>query len=232
MVALYRLRRLTVCCLLLATALACSGCKIFGAAAAVVVPPDEAPEPQRYENLAGQTCAVWVWADPATRTDFFDVRGDLASAIQTRLVQEGRDGLKRDQLKGTQFPFPARSVVQFQDRNPNLQYQPIEKAVLAMDIPKLSRVICVELNRLETRYPKSRDLYRGSAEATLRIVEIDGGRTAKVAFTEPGIKVLYPATGPEAWPESDQINDQIVYSQTIASLAHEICRRLYPPKRD
>jgi hypothetical protein len=236
------LPRAAACCaaMLLCAGTALPGCAVARMAAIVTGSDPTGPQPAQYKGLASQTVAVFVWADWSVRSDFARVRDHLGSAIQSKIVNEGQIERKSSNLSGTKFPYPAASVVQFQDRHPDLLYKPIEQVVLRLGIDEatakatgagqFTRVIHVEVNDLQTRLPQSRSLFRGWADVNLKVVEIADGKAAKIAFEEPHITVRFPPQKSiEALSPDENINDETVYAQTLAMLAHAICRRFYEP---
>ncbi len=214
--------------ILLLAFLGVGGCTPLGYLASKALPDVQNPPPARYHGLAGQTCAIMVWADQGVRADFGTVRGDIAGTLQQLMAAAAKDEHTKEYLGGVQFPFPASSVVRFQDDNPQLAQLPVTDLALKLGIPKLSRLIYIEIEEFQTRYANSRELFRGSAKVSLKVVEITGDK-AKVAFEESHVSVLYPKNGAEAIPGSDKINDQYIYNGTIFELCNTLGARFSEP---
>jgi len=176
------------------------------------------PKPEKtYGGLTGQVCAVMVWADWRTRVDYTRIQGDLAALLQQRL-----EGQKKDAKSSpsTTFLNPL-SVVRYQREHPEIEALPIAEVA-----PKLSvtRLIYVELGSFSVQSPDSIMILKGSAEATLRVLEISGQK-ASVAFEESGIKASYPPDAPEGVVPSDKYNLNSVYKGTIEELADRLAAR-------
>ena len=162
------------------------------------------PTPDRqYTGLAGQSIAVMVWTDWQTRTEYPRIQLDLARATQTRLEslytpkepEKGDKGAdsKEKGAPAAEFINPA-SVVRFQRERPETEGQPIVKVAPRLGV---NRVVYVEVENLDAHAPQSIMLLKGSAKATLRVVEVAPNGTATVAFEESGISVNFPPNAPE-----------------------------------
>jgi hypothetical protein len=215
-------RRLFV--LLPASLAVCSlaGCALFGALASKVVPePTIAPQ---YTGLRGQSVAVMVWAPEGTLIDFPDVRLDVAGSLQKKLEQAA--AAKTKAVAGVSFPTPAASVVRLQDNSPELEATPLAEVA-----PRLGarRVIYLEIENLQTRSDASVELFRGSASATVKVVEVSDGQ-GTVAFEESGVAAVFP---PNAREEGMlEGNDELMYSGVVDQLTTEIAKRFVPHKED
>jgi hypothetical protein len=195
-----------------------SGCAWLGYAASAM--PQKVVA--RYKGLAGQTVGIMVWDDRALRMDWGSkLQIDLATAIQSKLIAAGTHKDEVEELKGTTFPLDPRSIVRYQRDHPE-----IEAMNVADVVPKfgVSRVIYVELNDFQTRSPASVDLYRGSASANIRVLEIKDGK-ATVGYAEDGIEVIYP---PETPPEGT-VHGSVpkMYVGTIDDLSTKIAQRFF-----
>jgi hypothetical protein len=167
-----------------------------------------------YRGLQNQSIAVMVWADRGVRTDYPPIQVDLATAIQTKLRERGTT-----EVAGASFPLDPRSIVRFQQEHPLLQRAPITEIATRFNV---TRLIYVELELFETRSPASAQLFRGSATATLRVVEVSEGE-AKVGHEEMGIRAIYPPNAPpEGLPGG---NDFVMYQGAVDRLSDEIVRR-------
>jgi len=200
-----------------------SGCTLFGVLASKVVPKPIIPA--QYTGMQGQSIAVMVWAAEGTLIDFPDVRLDLAGSLQNKLKQA--QAAKTKGLKGISFPTPATAVVRLQENHPELEAAPLTDVA-----PQLgaSRVIYIELENLQTRSDASVELFRGSAAATVKVVEVSGDGRAKVAYEESGIASVFPpGAREEGTPDG---NDFAIYRGTVDQLTSEIAKRFVPHQEE
>jgi hypothetical protein len=176
-----------------------------------------------YNGLAGQTVGVMVWADRGVRIDFASIQVDLANAIQKRLAAAAP---KEKLLKGATFPVQPASIVRYQQDHPEIEGAPVANVA-----PKLgvSRLIYVEIENFATRSDLSTDLYRGTASATVKAIEINNGQV-KDGFSENGIKIAFPPKAPrEGIPN---VGDYKIYAGTVDSLATQIANRFLPHEEE
>ncbi|MGE5612467.1 MAG: hypothetical protein ACM359_24680 [Bacillota bacterium] len=180
--------------------------------------PEESPA-LTYKGLAGQKCAILVWADSRIRSEYNQVQVDLGRLLVADLAPK-KEGEKPDPT-GVQFIDP-RSVVRFQREHPEFDGMAVTQVA-----PKLgaARVIYVEISELQTQSPRSILLLSGYAKATLRVVEVYDTEV-KIAFEEPGITVHYPHNAPAGVVPNDQVNEQSIYQGTLTSLASKLAARL------
>jgi hypothetical protein len=192
------------------------GCAALGVAAHAMPPPTILPS---YNGLAGKSVGVMVWADRGVRIDFPTIQVDLANAIQSRLKKAAPD---TKQLKGTTFPVEPASIVRYQQNHPE-----IEGAPIASVAPKLGvdRLIYVEIEVFSTRSDLTVDLFRGTASATVKVLEVTDGKV-KSGYEESAIEVHYPPKAPrEGIPNA---GDYRIYTGTIDALATQIANRFLP----
>ena len=190
-----------------------AGCQYFAAVAAVTPQYESA----RYKGLAHQTVGVMVWADRGISIDWPTIQLDIAGSIQNKLRTN-----KSDELKGTTFPVEVASIVRYQRDHPEIEAQDITEVA-----PKLgvSRLIYVEVNDFRTRSAQAIELFRGSIDATLKIVEIDPSTSTtrpaqgKIAFQEE-LRGIFPK---KSQPEG-QIDgqDYPIYLGTIDSYSDTV----------
>ena len=184
----------------------------------------EEPKPEKvYKGLAGQNCAVMVYADWRTRVDNSRIQGDLAKLVQERLetmLSGDSGGKKKDSSSVAQFLNPL-SVVQYQRAHPEIEGSPITEVAPRLGV---SRLIYIELENFSVQSPESIMILKGVAMAKLQVLEISGGR-AVVAFEEPGINAHYPPDAPEGVMPSEKYNVRSVYNGTLAKLADRIALR-------
>lgn len=190
------------------------------------------PRPERqYAGLKGQSAAIMVWTDWHTRNEYPRIQLDLARATQNRLEvaykikpepgQEQKEKAKaKEEPPAIEFLNPA-SVVRFQRERPETEGQPIVQVA-----PRLGagRVIYIELEDFDAHSAQSIMLLKGTAKATLRVVEVVDGR-ATVVFEEPGIQVHFPPNAPEGVVPDDKRNVRTIYVGTVDRLAEAICAR-------
>ena len=203
--------------------LALPGCTLIGAVAGKVVPPPVVPA--QYAGLREQSVAVMVWAPEGVLIDFPDVRLDVAGSLQLKL-QQGRDG-KVKELRGVSFPTPAASVVRFQEEHLEFEAAPLTEVA-----PRLgaSRVIYIEIENLQTRSDAAVELYRGSASASVKVVEVTNGQ-AKVGYEESAVTAVFPPKAREEGTPNG--NDSVIYRGTVDELTREIAKRFvsYPEEQ-
>src|SRR5262249_20305293 len=96
-----------------------------------------------YAGLKGQRCAVLVWADWRTRTEYDQIQLDTARYLTSRLQEQAKVQKEKDAKTpqiATQFLDP-RSVVRFQREHPELNGLPIVEIAPRLGV---TRVIYVE----------------------------------------------------------------------------------------
>lgn len=200
----------TVCVAWLCVAL--NGCNIVGPLAAIAIPQYEYA---KYVGLQNQSIGVMVWADRGVRIDWDKIQLDIANAVQSSLQASNAK-----ELQGATFPVLPASIVRFQYDHPHLESAPVTDFAAQLGV---TRLIYIELERFSTRSDMSYQLYRGTAIATLKVIEIENGK-ATLAFEENGITAGFPIKGR---PEGEVTGtDAAFYTGTIRSLAEQIVNRL------
>lgn len=176
--------------------------------------------PQRvkasYFGLENQSIGVLVWADRGTLIDWDDIQLDLANKIQTNLQRS-----KASELRNATFPWQPASVLRFMRDRPELASVPIEQVAPRMS--GITRLIYVEIEDFSTRAHASLELFRGSATASMRVLEIADGQS-KIGYKEDGIRVVFPRGVPE--DGLPNLRDSTIYQGTLQTLADEITARL------
>jgi len=208
--------------LLILCAMILPGCS--GSSGSIFDDDEEAIEkPEKiYTGLAGMKCAIMIWADAPTRTEFNQVQVDLARALQGKLSKPAAEQeSSKKQNPAPQFIDP-RSVVRYQREHPEIEGMPITQVALHLGV---QRVVYVELEQLQTQSPRSILLLKGLAKATLRVVEVNNGKAA-IAFEEPAITADYPRTAREGVAPNDKINERTIYEGTLLELARKLAARL------
>jgi hypothetical protein len=122
------------------------------------------------------------------------------------------------------FPTTPAAVVRFQQNHP--EFEAVPPAEVAAKLGT-SRVIYVEIENLQTRSDASVELFRGSASATLKVIEIpEGAKKGTVAYDEGHISaVVPPHTTEEGRPEG---NDFAYYRGIVDALTTELAKRFVP----
>jgi hypothetical protein len=202
---------------------ALSGCQILGVAAHALPPPTIQP---KYANLAGQSLGVMIWADRGIRIDWPNVQLDLGNAVQKKLADAAaaadKSG-KPKQLKGVTFAYPAASFVRYQKDHPEIEGRPVVDVAPQLGV---RRLIYVEIEDFATRSDMSVELFRGSASATVRVIEIDDAGHAKVAFEQNNVRAIFPPKVPrEGLPT---IGDARTYGGLIDAFSTEITHLFVP----
>lgn len=174
----------------------------------------------KYTGFAGQSIGIMVWSDTGVKIDWPSLSLDTANSLNLKL-QEAQTG-KQELLKDSTFPVLPASIVRYQMDHPE-----IEISDIAQVAPKLgvTRLIYIEVEDFATRASDSVDLFRGSAVATMRIVEVNG-QTAKVVYEENNIRCVFPPKVPEeGLPRG---NDYQFYVGTVNTFTDEVLTRLVP----
>src|ERR1051325_5591819 len=132
-----------------------------------------------YEGLNGHSCAVMVWADFRTRTEYSHIQLDLAKALTKKLEDQLQPTKESKKDQKITFTLPA-SVVRYQREHPEINSMPIAEVA-----PRLQaqRVVFVELEEFSAYSPEAAMVLKGNAKATLRVVEVNGDQ-ATVMFKE------------------------------------------------
>lgn len=194
-----------------------SGCAALGLAAQALPRPTVPP---KYTNLRGQSVAVMVWVERGARTDWPELRLDLANGIQQQLQKAAND--KLHDLEGSQFPLTAAAVVQMQDDHPEWAADGIEEVAARLGV---SRVIYIEVENFQTRSDASVELFRGSITGRLTVVEVTNGK-GRATMTEDNLKDVFPRKGPEEG--SPNKNDYDIYRETIKAFTTHIANLFIP----
>lgn len=186
------------------------GCSALGVAANAL-PRHVKP---KYAGLQGQSVGVMVWADQGLLIDWPSLQLDLANAVQKKLSES-----KAKELEKTSYPVKPASIVRYQRDHPGIEALPIAETAPRLGV---SRLIYVEVQDLRTRPELSLEMFRGSALAGIRVVEVAGGQ-GTVAYTETDLRVLFPKKANEVGVPG--IGDYRTYLGTIDALSTEIAHR-------
>ena len=182
----------------------------------------ETPE-ALYEGLKGHTCAVMIWTDWHTRTEYSHLQLDLGKALTQKLEEHYKPKKEKDAKKPEElvtFTNPA-SVVRYQREHPEILSMPIAEVA-----PRLQtqRVIYVEVEEFSAHSPEAPMVLKGNTRASLRVVEVEGAEV-KLFFEEAGIKAHFPPDRPEGVVESEKVNVRTIYEGTIDLLAEKLLAR-------
>jgi len=204
-------------CLLFSILIYGSGCYVPAIIAARVLPPETIHA--KYVGLQGQTVGVMVWTDRGPQIDYPNLGLDLANSLQKKLLAStGKDG--PPELKESKFPVLPASIARYQQDHPGIGARNIAEVAPRLGV---SRLIYIEVNEFGTRAAASVDLYKGSMETSIKVVEVIGN-TAKIAYEESGIKATYPPKVPEdGTPDGDDLR---FYSGTVDAMSTEILLKL------
>ncbi|MDQ3441770.1 MAG: hypothetical protein M3478_15620, partial [Planctomycetota bacterium] len=145
---------------------------------------------------------------------------NLANVIHSNLVQAANPKAKVKEFRGTTFPVVPRSIIRFQQNYPETDGQPITEVASRLGV---TRLIYVEIEEFSTRPDGGVELFRGDANATLRVVEIAPDGTAKVAYEENEVRAIYPPGSPKEGRPT--IGDQRTYQDLVKTLGGEIAKR-------
>ncbi|HEV8377871.1 MAG TPA: hypothetical protein VGP99_03395 [Tepidisphaeraceae bacterium] len=175
-----------------------------------------------YEGLKGHSCAVMIWADWRTRTEYSQIQLDLGKMLTKKLEEHfnpKKEGKKQETT--VRFTNPA-SVVRYQREHPEVMSMPIAEVA-----PRLQtqRVVYVELEEFSAHSAEAVMVLKGTAKATLRVLEVNGAE-GKVVFEEAEIAAHYPPDRPEGVVESETVNVRTIYDGTIDLLAEKLAARL------
>jgi len=193
------------------------GCAFIGVAAYKLAPPPTIQP--KYMGLENQSTGVMVWADRGLRIDWPTMQLDLANTVQKKLAdfQKGK-GRESKTLIGTSFPVLPASIVRYQRDHPEIEAMPITDIAPRLGV---NRLIYVELEDFATRSDQQLALFRGTANCTVKVVEIHNGE-ARVTFEQNNVTTHFP---PKAPPEGvNAFGDQRIYAGTVDALATEVAR--------
>ncbi len=213
-------------------ALTCGGCNVIGMGAQFMTQPGDVKA--AYNGLAGQTVGVMVWVDRGPALDFPQLQADIAKGLTKQLSDLSTPKKEKDkdkekvpeELKGIRFLNPL-SVMRFQQEHPELAGLPAEDVATRLGV---ARVIYIEVYSFQTRSNLSVDLFRGTAQANVQALEVsrapDGVKTAKAVYTDPDMRVNFPAKEVEAAQVSN-LTEQQVYQATVNQFITEVGEKFY-----
>jgi hypothetical protein len=176
-----------------------------------------------YSGLKGQHCAVMVWADWRTRTEYNQIQLDTARLLTGKLQEQlkAQDSGKKADAVATHFTLPA-SVVRYQREHPEIYTVPVTEVAPRLNV---TRLVYIELEDFSAQSAESIMILKGFAKATLRIVEVADGK-AKVVFEEAGITAHYPPDAPEGVMPTEKITVRTIYEGTLDLLTDKLAVRI------
>jgi hypothetical protein len=189
---------------------------------------DDTPKdnpPATYNGLLGQHCAIMVWATGPIRTEFNQIQLDLARVLQNKIMAEfapEKEDKKKPAEPPLQFLNPG-SVVRYQREHPEIEALPIAEVAPQLGAPL--RLIYIEIEDFQIQSPQSLLLLKGYAKATLRVIEVDARKQAKVVLEEKDITAFYPKDAPAGVVPTDKLNERTVYEGTVIRLAERLAQR-------
>lgn len=192
-----------------------AGCAVLGIAANAVPQPPVPPK----VVLAGQTVGVMVWCDRGLRVDWPSIQKDLGNGVQVRLAEAQK--AKAKEVLNISFPYPPESFIRWQREHPGSEYEAITDIAPRLHV---SRLIYIEIEDFNTRASQTMAMYRGSARATIKVVEVPpDGSVGKIIYEEHDIRVVYPKKiNDEGRPDGD---DRKMYAGTMVFLSDEVAKR-------
>lgn len=199
------------------------GCNVLGVAAQALPAATVTP---RYTGLTNQSVAVMVWVDPAVDIDRPSLGRDIAATVQNKLKIS-----KAKELTGVTFPWPADSIIRFQQDHPEIDAMPIVN--VAPRISGITRLIYIEIEGFSTRSEMSAEMYRGTMSATVKVVEIADGK-ATIAYEESDVRVAFPPKGrPEGIPGGDNPRmDARIYLGTVDEFTTAVVNWFVPHEEE
>jgi len=197
--------RIGILCILLSGIALTGGCQLLGIFGHVAGPPTI---DAGYKGLGNQQIAVMVWTDHAMAIDWPKLQEDLSRAITTRIKEAASAKEHPKFLEGATFAMPE-SVTRFQHDHPETDTQDIQTVATRMNV---SRLIYLEITKFETRPESSLELFRGSINANLKVLEVSADK-AKIVYQRDNIALKYPEKSPEEGVPG--LSDAAVYESTM-----------------
>ncbi len=198
-------------------AMALAGCNILGAVAAKTLPPPTIRP--KYTDFKGRTVATMVWADTGVEIDFPRIQVDIGTALQKKLADAAKADRKQKQLQGITFPYPAASVVRFQQEHPEIEGQPAVEVAPRLGV---ERLIYIEVERFQTRADTAVELYLGTLTANVKVIEVADGK-ATVAFEEGGVGAQFPPKAPAEGVQN--VGDLRIYRGLVDEFTTQVAKR-------
>ncbi len=152
-------------CILTSALIFQSGCTTIGAVGGLVAQAVPREVDAAYKGLAGQTVIVMVWLDRGLKLDFPDLQLDIASSLQNKLIDQQQTE-KPDELKGTEFPVMASTVIHYQDDHPEIDNEPITEVAGKFDG---TRLIYLEIKDFAT-HAGAPELFRGTLKGDIKVL--------------------------------------------------------------
>ncbi len=218
------------------------GCNVAGFAAQALPPPTVEAA---YQDLAGQSVAIVLWASPEIDVDYPALTRQIGRRLEDYLkgARDSGNRTTRESLAGMTFPLPSDSFVKAFRNDPSLaSATPKEIASLA----GADRVVYIELNSFTTGGGAAAGLVRGLAQANLAVYEVADpitteaeaslaakrGQSGSVVegYREDGITFVYPPKGPAEG--SNRLTPEAAYSGLTLAIADGIAQRLVEHRQE
>jgi hypothetical protein len=207
-----------------------TGCDTIGGVGGLIAQAIPVQINAAYKGLANQTVIVMVWMDRGMKNDYPDVQLDIAASLQGKLIKIAHDQAPAE-LKGTEFPVLASTVIRYQDDHPEIDIQPITQTAASFDG---TRLIYVEIKDFAT-HAGAVELFRGRLKGDIKVIEITpspDGKTAKakIAYSENDIAVDYPKDSPN---DGLPVGTETTITQgTIDAFTTSVAKRFYSHLED
>ena len=216
-----------------------AGCQ--GVAALASKLPQTTVEPA-YEDLAGRSVAVVVWAEPAVELDFPALAQQVGQGVESnlKLARDSGGTRARRALEDVTFPYPSEAFVGYFKEDPTLAGVPTAELAPLLGA---ERVVYVEIDGFTVHGGAAQGLVRGVAELSLTVYEVDdpvtteaqaslaqrldgGPSAARRGYEEGLITVTYPEAGPEEG--SSRIPPAAAYQGLVREIGRAVGRRFVP----
>ncbi len=204
--------RLRIVPILLLAAALLSGCNILGPLLYLVAPRRSETIAAEFDDLAGKTVAIVIYADMDTLYEYPYTRTEMAMAVGTQL---------RDNIADVRIVHPSR-VIRYQEGNLHWDTEPMGEIGRALDA---DYVLYVSLNEFTTHEPGSVNLPVGRVSASVSLWD------TSVPTSDPGACVWHKDNlavkidanaGPLAWdPEALRLQMQRVFADRLAKHFYE-----------
>lgn len=206
--------------ILLLAALMTGGCALLGVAAAKAPPPTV---PAAYDDLAGHTAAVWVWADPRIDLDYPSLWLEVATRLQ-RTLEAARDAgtaRQRRELEALEFTIKPESFGRYKD-DPAIRMTSARTLAARLGV---ERVIFVEIVEFATQGGMAAGLWRGEATVNVQVFAVDPEtREAELVFDDPNRRIAFPDTD-SVVPGGTRLGPDATYAGLVLQIADEVARR-------
>ena len=200
--------------LLLPAALLC-GCNVMAYTLYVLFPGSrEKTIEAEYAGLDGNSVAVVVYADRATRYEHFEVRRSVSAAVLGELVRH---------VDEVDVIDPAR-VVKYQREN--IYWDEMDKTELGKAFGA-DYILFISLIEFSTREPGSLNLYRGRITGQVDLYKVSLPERSARVFRAREVRVRYPEHDPTGQPSE---GDRDIRERTERLFAEKLVKKFYQHK--